>query len=113
MARVFVPLTTACYNDFKSGKCWEIRRYGRQWNTGNIHTGREVTVSHGYSGKSPRRNGIVGRVLVGTLLDLIDQIPLHELEPRAESKAEAFRMNQEMLGNAEHCIAFEIKLTAQ
>jgi hypothetical protein len=107
MDRVFIPLTKASFEDFKIGKIYEVRRAERQWSKKNLRTGRHATVSCGYSGA--RIEGTIGHVVTGSLRNILRYIPLHEVEPRAKNKHQAFCMNLETLGEAPCYIAFEIK----
>jgi hypothetical protein len=105
--RVFVPLTKESFEDFRRGKTYEVRRAERQWSEKNLRAGRRVTVSCGYSGA--RIEGTIGRVITGSLRDILRRIPIRKIEPRAENRHQAFRMNFETLGAAPRYIAFEIK----
>lgn len=48
---LFVPLTTKWFRQFESGEKYvEYRAFGPRWNLDTCFGGREVTLSHGYSG---------------------------------------------------------------
>lgn len=56
---LFIPLKTAYFEDFASGKkTIEYRPYGARWNERTCPVGRKVTLSHGY-GKARRLTGTV------------------------------------------------------
>jgi hypothetical protein len=57
---LFVPLRTEWFAAFRSGsKRVEWRAYGPRWNRQVAHRGRDITLSHGYSGA--RLHGTVVR----------------------------------------------------
>jgi len=107
MRRLFVPLTTAAYEDFcDQGKRWEVRALGRQYTPSQLVSGRAVELRKGYSGESLW--GVIGQVRVGALEDVLASLPLKEVEPRAASLEEAIAENRAMLGRKERYIAFEV-----
>ncbi|MEK9179979.1 MAG: hypothetical protein AAB897_01025 [Patescibacteria group bacterium] len=106
---VFVPLATESFEDFRSrGKRWEVRRAERQWNRGQLRTGRKTTLSCGYSG--PRLYGKIGRVVFGSLQTIFRLIPFEQIEPCAKNKQEAIKENLELLGPVKEYVAFEVIL---
>jgi hypothetical protein len=51
MRPLFIPLRTRYFRAFESGaKTVELRRYGSRWNERRCVPGRQVVLSHGYSG---------------------------------------------------------------
>lgn len=51
MKPLFVPLKTEYFRAFERGeKTIEYRAYGARWNERTCTRGRDVTLSHGYSG---------------------------------------------------------------
>lgn len=49
---LFVPLKTEYFRAFETGaKRTEFRLYGARWNERTVVVGRQVVLSHGYSGK--------------------------------------------------------------
>lgn len=58
MKPLFIPLKTRWFRDFAEGrKSVEYRAYGPRWHEGTCVVGREVVISHGYSGD--RIQGVV------------------------------------------------------
>lgn len=52
MKPLFVPLKTEWFRAFERGeKTTEFRLYGPRWNESTCIPGRQVTLSHGYSGE--------------------------------------------------------------
>jgi hypothetical protein len=71
MKPLFVPLKTEYFRAFENGtKKTEYRLLGPRWNENTVIKGRQVTLSHGYSGA--RISGIVKRMrtMPNTITDL-------------------------------------------
>lgn len=109
MRRLFVPLCSAPYEDFKlHGKRWEVRALARQYTPRNLVEGREAELRKGYSGES--LHGVIGRVECGTLEEIFSRIPLREIEPRASSVKGAIEEDRDLLGEHILYVAFEVLL---
>lgn len=68
MKPLFIPLKTRWFRAFAEGrKKVEYRAYGPRWHEGTCVVGREVVISHGYSGDR------ISGVIVG-----FHRIALHE-----------------------------------
>ncbi len=109
MKRLFVPLTTLAFEDFRdNGKEVEVRRCERQYAQKHIVPGREVELRKGYSGDS-----LWGTIIdshVGTLEEAIGAYALRIVEPCLANIEEAIRDNRKLLGNADSYIAFRIAM---
>jgi ASC-1-like (ASCH) protein len=107
MDRLFVPLNTEPFEDFKhNGKTFELRSYGRQYTEKHVYTGRKVEVRKGYSGESLW--GIIGKVETGTLEEILNKISYKEITPKAKTVEESKKMINEVLGCKDKYIAFEV-----
>lgn len=61
--RLFVPLASAPFDWFRSGrKKWELRRLGRQYTTSHVRPGRTVELRRGYSDPSASLWGRISEV---------------------------------------------------
>ncbi len=108
MDRLFVPLNTEPFEDFKFyGKTYELRAYGRQYTEKYVYTNRKVELRKGYSGES--QWGIIGKVVTGKIENILDQINFKKIEPRANTKKEAKENIEKILGVKEKYIAFEVE----
>ncbi|MFH1173946.1 MAG: hypothetical protein V1725_02330 [archaeon] len=108
MTRLFVPLMTAWFEAFTSGrKTYELRGYGRQYTEKNVYPGKEVELRKGYSGAS--LHGTIGEVVIGSLDDILEQVPYRAIMPDARTRSEVKENAQALLANNEKYIAFEIK----
>lgn len=105
---IFVPLNKEAFGDFSRGKTFEIRKAERGWNRNQIYTGRDVTLSCGYSG--PRLYGTVGKVIWGSLDAIFETLPFKKVEPSAKNITEAKKANLDTLGCSSEYVAFEIIL---
>ena len=91
MKRLFVPLASAPFDWFRSGrKRWELRRYGRQYTTRNIMPGRTVELRRGYGSQTDVLWGTVTQtVTAGSLSEFFDRVPYELVIPTAKDKSEA------------------------
>ncbi len=104
---LFVPLTKSAFEDFLRGKSWELRKAERQWNERQIVSGKKAILSRGYNG--PRIEGLtVGKVVFGALREIFEKVPWQKIEPRAQNRAEAIKMNRLLLGKARRYVAFRV-----
>lgn len=109
MKRLFLPLTTLAFEDFRdNGKEVEVRRCVRQYAQRHIVPGREVELRKGYSGDSLW--GTIVDSHIGTLEEAIGAYALRIVEPCLGNIEEAIQENRELLGDAECYIAFRIAL---
>lgn len=107
MDRLFVPLNTEPFEDFKyNGKTFELRSYGRQYTEKHVYTGRKVEVRKGYSGESLW--GTIGKVETGTLEEILTKISYKKITPKAQTSEEAKKAIKEILGFKDKYIAFEV-----
>jgi len=107
MNRLFVPLNTENYNDFKYyGKSYELRNCERNFKEKFVYSGREVEIRKGYSGESLW--GRIGKVITGNLERIFSEIDFKLIQPRANSLEEAIKDNEDELGEGKKKIAFEI-----
>ena len=105
--RLFVPLTTESYLDFKEkGKEYEVRACQRQFTECFVYPGRAVELRRGYSVESLW--GVIGEVVIGRLEEIFEKAELCKLEPQANSIEEAVAMNRAMLGEHDTYIAFQV-----
>ena|SRR5687767_7879571 len=106
-SRLFIPLSREPFKDFKNyGKIWEIRRYGRNFTEKTVFPNRPVELRLGYS--TPQRlYGVVGEVIVGTLQEIFERVPLHLIEPRCNTIEQAMNDNENLLHKADKYIAWE------
>lgn len=90
MKPLFIPLKTRWFRDFAEGrKTVEYRAYGPRWHEATCTVGREVVISHGYSGD--RIHGVV----VG-----FRRLALHDATPIA----------QEYFAGSQYIAAISIRL---
>lgn len=107
MDRLFVPLNTGPFEDFKhNGKTFELRSYGRQYTEKHVYTGRRVEVRKGYSGESLW--GVIGKVEIGGLEEILTKINYKKITPQAKTAEEAKNSINKVLGFKEKYIAFEV-----
>lgn len=107
MDRLFVPLNTEPFEDFKhNGKTFELRSYGRQYTEKHVYTGRRVEVRKGYSGESLW--GTIGKVETGTLEEILTQVSYKLITPKAKNSTESKKMINKVLGCKNKYIAFEV-----
>jgi hypothetical protein len=107
MKPLFLPVTSEVYEWYHHGKSWEIRPYRKLYTEKSVFNGRKVTVSRGYT--KDRFKGVIDREpIVGTLEDILVQVPYDSLIPVAESNEEARAVILD-LTNVEKYIAFHIK----
>ena len=106
--RLFVPLSTSSFLDFKNGKQYEVRAYGRQFTEKNVYFGRDVELRKGYSGESIF--GSIKEVLMGSLEEIFAQVDFKLIEPRLSSVEEAILENKNMLGEKDKYISFQVLL---
>ena len=105
---LFVPLNKESFNDFLKGKRYELRKAERGWNKKQLYTGRNVTLSCGYSGQ--RLYGKIGEVIFGSLDKIFSKVQFNKIEPLSKSKREARTINLKMLGQVNEYVAFEVIL---
>ena len=114
--RLFVPLATAPFEWFQSGrKRWELRRYGRQYTEKYVLPGRPVELRRGYSDATNALWGkVVRTVKAGSLQQLFHEVPFNLVIPTAHTEAEAISISASFLRIAEYepvnLLAFEIDL---
>jgi len=105
--RLFVPLSTEPYLDFKEkGKQYEVRSCERAFSEKYVYKGRPVEIRKGYSGES--LNGIIGKVIIGSLEHIMYKLDYKKIEPNAKNKNEAILENKKILGKKDKYIAFQI-----
>lgn len=113
--RLFVPLASAPFEWFRSGKkSWELRRHGRQFTEKHVIPGRAVELRKGYQTTEDVIWGTVKRTLsAGSLADFFDQVPYQLVVPNAESRSQAVDIATSILGIGEHqpalLLGFEIE----
>ena len=109
MDRLFVPLSSEPFNDFKfHNKLYELRSYGRNFTEEYACNGRKVELRRGYSGES--LFGVIGEVVIGTIEEVFSKLDFKKIEPRLNSIEEAIQENTNRLGRKERYIAFQIIL---
>ncbi len=98
--RLFVPLASAPFAWFQSGKKrWELRRHGRQYTSDHVCPGRAVELRRGYSDPDQALWGIVADVhKAGSLEAFFRRVPRREVLPEAGSYAQAFADACRILG---------------
>ncbi len=108
--RLFIPLTTESFLDFKLyGKQYEIRACQGSFSEKFVFPGRPVELRKGYSGES--LNGVIGEIVKGSHLEqILSLIDYRLAEPRANSVDDAVRQNKKMLGEKPKYIAFQVLL---
>ncbi len=107
MDRLFVPLNTEPFEDFKhNGKTFELRSYGRQYTEKYVYTGRKVELRKGYSRESLWKS--IGKVETGTLEEILTKISYKKITPKAKTAEESKNMISEVLGFKGKYIAFEV-----
>jgi hypothetical protein len=108
--RLFVPLTTESFLDFKlKGKQYEIRACEKAYSEKYVFPGRPVELRKGYSGES--LHGIIGEIVMGSHLEQVLSLIDYKLaEPRANSIDEAVKENKKLLGEKPKYIAFQVLL---
>jgi len=116
--RLFVPLSTKPFEDFRCRvKQYEIRAYGGQFTEKHVSSGRPVELRKGYSVRKNvpsaewRLRGILGKVIVGSLEDIFNQVGDYKtIEPRSGSVEDAIKENRELLGEKPTYIGFQVFL---
>jgi hypothetical protein len=108
--RLFVPLTTESFLDFKlHGKQYEVRACEGNYSEKYVFLGRPVELRKGYSGESLK--GVIGDIIIGSHLEQILGLIDYKLaEPRANSIDEAVRENKKILGEKPKYVAFQVLL---
>jgi len=112
MDRLFVPLKGEFYEDFRqNGKTYELRAYGGQYTEKHVRPGRLVELRLGYSGKS--QWGTVGRVVVGSLTDILQKVDFRQITPREKTTLDFLASVSMLYCNRPKYIAFEVMLGKQ
>jgi hypothetical protein len=92
MDRLFCSVRTEPFLDVAARtKIFEVRPVSPNFNENTVYTNRVVDYVLGYSRE--RMRGTIGRVLCGQLEEVLEAIPLSEVEPRCSSKEEIIRKN--------------------
>lgn len=107
--RLFVPLKTKFYEAFESGeKTWEIRGVNHRFNKHTVKEGRKVELRRGYS----TNDTIWGRIKqvreFDNLQELQNQLDVSKIRPG--DKSDFLEEAEDMLGQYEKFIAFEVDL---
>jgi hypothetical protein len=116
--RLFLPLSTAPFQWFKSGKKrWELRRCRRQFTERQVVPGRRVELRRGYQANGEAIWGVVRRTLAASsLADFFDNVPFELVIPTAATRTEATEIAASILGVTEHqhtsLLGFEIDVEA-
>jgi hypothetical protein len=107
MDRLFVPLNSEPFEDFKDGsKSYELRSYGRQYIEKFAYLGRDVELRKGYSGDSLW--GKIGCGEMGTLDEILCRVDWWKIFPKAGSKEEAINRIKKIVGIRNKYLAFEV-----
>lgn len=107
--RLFIPLSAGPYEDFLCGrKRFEVRMHGTRYNEETVYEGRPVELRKGYSG--PSLHGKVGRVVTGSIEDILTELGLEQVHPRFATAEAAIADIRRMMPGAEKYIAFECLL---
>lgn len=108
--RLFVPLSTSSFIDFKlNGKQYEVRACERNYSEKFVFPGRPVELRKGYSGESLM--GVIGEIVMGSRLEEVLSLIDYKLaEPMASSIDDAVKENKKLLGEKPKYIAFQVLL---
>lgn len=115
-SRLFIPLASAPFDWFQSGrKHWELRRYGRQYTEKHVAPGRSIELRKGYSDPTKALWGTVVRtVRAGSLRQFFEKVPFGLVIPPARTQEEAISMSATILGISEceeiDLLGFEVTL---
>jgi hypothetical protein len=108
--RLFVPLSRAPFEWFKSGeKHWELRRYGRQYTEAHLRVGRRVELRHGYGSRNDALWGTLQESLrANSIEEFFDAVPYDRVIPAAESRSDAVFIARKILGSVVEVIGFRV-----
>jgi ribosomal protein S30 len=107
--RLFVPLCTEYYTDFKNNRQkYELRVCKGNFAEKFVYTGRKVELRKGYSGENIF--GEIGKVIIGSLKDVLNQIDYKNISPRAKNSIEFVEEIKRLIGETQNYIAFEVLL---
>ena len=113
MDRLWLPLAEAHFFAFADGiKHYELRFAKGSYAESRVYRGRKVELSKGY-GKTQRMWGTVGKVIVGSLEEVLARIPFDLILPKAKSLDDATSSIRQVLIPKEQTpkyIAFEVIL---
>lgn len=106
-ARLFVPLKEEYYEDFrKRGKRFELRQYSKNYNEKTIWPNKQIELRCSYSKPNPEHPAIwgrIGKIVTGTIDEILAQVYFKEIKPRAKTIDE---VKQE--AGKDKYIAFEV-----
>jgi len=109
--RLFLPLHGDAFIDFKeNGKKYEMRACRGRYSPKFVYTGREAELRKGYSGEGIF--GKIGRVVIGALDSIFNEVEFKLVIPRANSRQEAAMVVEQFLGQEQRYIAFEIVMNS-
>jgi hypothetical protein len=98
-SRLFVPLATEPFRWFEGGqKCWELRRYGRQYTERNVRVGRQVELRRGYSSDESLWGVIVETRRADSVDDFFRKVDYRTVVPDARSETQAIEIANAILG---------------
>lgn len=107
--RLFTNLTFLAFDDYVlRGKRVEVRKAKGSFAPEKVISGRRVELVRAYSRGSIW--GVIGRVVIGKLSDVVHAFPLEKIEPRFSTYEAAIQDNLTILGESLHYIAFEVIL---
>lgn len=103
--RLFVPLKEEFFLDFKyAGKTYELRKYSHNYNEQTVYRGRYAELRNGWSKQKEKLWGRIGRVITGSIDEILSKVYFKDIEPRAKSLQDIKKKAKEN----ERYIAFEI-----
>lgn len=91
------------------GREFELRVYNSRWSKGQIYTGRKVKILNRYNNKK-NFIGTIGKVVIGSLENILKEIDFKKIVPIANYKEEAIKIINEIFSveKKKKYIAFEV-----
>lgn len=114
-SRLFVPLSSAPFDWFASGeKLWELRRYGRRFNTAQLQVGRPVELRRGYNTCDSIWGAVDTVVIAESISEFFQKVPFKQVIPTAEDVTTAVEIATDIIGSDDQkVIGFRVSTNAE
>ncbi len=109
MEALEVPLKREIFDLYELGKTHELRAPYGIYAPENIFPGRPVVLHRGRGGRA--RSGVIGEeIVLGSLDEILLQVPYNHIAPRIESRERFIEKVHGLLLGLDKYIAFEVNL---
>jgi len=106
MGTLEVYLKRDIFDWYSAGKEYELRANRGRFSSDRLVEGMEVELYRGNTGVS--RVGRIGGVAVGSLDEVLAQVPFEKIAPFVDSCGELKRIAESLMGRCDSYVAFQI-----